>query len=651
MLLGLATAGAAQAQYQLPNSDFEGEWESVTYSGRTGNEPAKWSSFLDGTGDLKSMAGYSQLEKATERHGGAYSVKLTSRAVKMGLITLAVAQGNITTGCINMGSTTASDAKGNYNYVGASDNTRADQNATFTGHPDALKFWTKFKGDSNYGNVSVYLVTDGYFQDPEVDKNTATKVAHAKNGALVSNDKWTEYTIPFEYYADVAPTHVLASFSTCSNPGKGKAADYMYLDDIVMVYNSELKTATYDGAAVSFAGTAATVDATYDESKLALTSNGRGASIEKNYDAATGLLTITVKGENISEDAANKHEYTIQFNAGGGDPGKVGNDITYTKDIIVTVDGASLAPQAADIIVTYYDDSTIDFTLKNFCLGEGAEAIPVGNISISDLDIKDGKFTYNGGLNITEGDLDGVDFWLGPALMGMGEFNLDLTGEITDADGYFFVNIDLDLTTVIGQVVNVQVGESVQANLVLTEAEASTFVAPFAVTIPDAVTASTVTGVRNNGVLTLAPCSGTIPAETPVVVEGPAETYSFAAIKTRSFVAPTATSTVGLLTGVYSATSAPLHSYVLQSQSGRVGFYLVDGSTIPTVGANRCYLTLPAGSSARALYFGDDLTTAINAAVTTTAAPSTIYDLQGRIVSSNASQKGVFIVNGKKVIK
>lgn len=301
----------ANAQYQLTNSDFE-QWESVTYSGRTGDEPVNWSSFLDGTGSLKSMAGYNQLEKSTDKPAsstGSYSAKLTSRAVKLMGMTIAVAQGNLTNGCINMGSTTATEAKGNYNYINTE---RADQSMKFTGHPDAVSVWVKFKG-SKTGNVEVVLVTDGYYQSPEANDIKAKTVAHAQNAEMSSNDTWTEYIIPFTYTgAADNPTYSLVNISTCATPGAGKEADYMFVDDMKMLYYSELASVSYDGTSVSVASSM-NVDAPYDESKLVLTSNGKGAAIEKSYDAATAVLTVTVKGDNISEDATNLHTYTIQF--------------------------------------------------------------------------------------------------------------------------------------------------------------------------------------------------------------------------------------------------------------------------------------------------------------------------------------------------
>lgn len=295
----------ANAQYQLANSDFE-EWESVTYNKKTGEEPVNWNSFLDGTGGLKSTAGAAQVFKETENvHGGSACAKLTARNVLLGII----AQGNLTTGCINMGSMTATDAKGNYNYINEE---REDQAMKFSGRPDAVKVWVDFTG-SVAANVEVVLTTKGYYQSPEANNITATKVAHAQNASIPSNGTWTEYTIPFTYDDENAiPYYALVNISTSGAPGKGSKNDVMYVDDIVMVYNSELETVSYDGVQLSVASSM-TVDAQYDESKLVLTSNGKGATIEKSYDAATAVLTVTVKGDNISEDASNLHTYIIQF--------------------------------------------------------------------------------------------------------------------------------------------------------------------------------------------------------------------------------------------------------------------------------------------------------------------------------------------------
>lgn len=618
------------AKYQLVNGNFE-QWENVSYKDKTGEEPLKWNSFLDGTsssvaiiGDLKDQAGYNQMSKETESVQGKYSAKITSRNV-LGSI---IAQGNLTNGCIHMGSMTATDATGNYNYVGKSTNTRDDQNMKFGGRPDAVKMWIKFKGKGDVGNASVYLLTDGYYQDPEANTLTAKKIAHAKNGTIVSNDEWTQVTVPFTYYESDYPTQVLASFSTNSTPGEGTESDYMYIDDIRMVYNSELSSVEYDGTSVTLNDNTATIDATYNESLLNLTSNGIAATIEKNYDDTTGLLTIIVKGDNISEDASNYNEYTLQFNL------KTDNTETYNKYVGVTVNGNVAEPISAPIEVTYHENNTIDFNLKNFCLGTTG----VGNITLPGLayNTTDGTFSYIGNLNITAGDKEGIDPWLGPAL---GDIPLNLQGTIKD--DYFYVTIGIDMTgTTLNQMIDVEVGDLATATVSISSALVSTFCAPFKVAIPSGVTASTVTAADEEGVLTLNNISGIIPAHTPVIIQCPiSATMDVEGIYSKG------TPTAGMLVGTYEDTDAPADSYILQNQSGKVGFYHV--STTHTVYANRCWLVAP-DSSVKAFIIRTDETEGIKEQ-TTINKQQTIFNLQGQRI--NNVLKGVNIVNGKKVIR
>ena len=104
--------------------------------------------------------------------------------------------------------------------------------------------------------------------------------------------------------------------------------------------------------------------------------------------------------------------------------------------------------------------------------------------------------------------------------------------------------------------------------------------------------------------------------------------------------------TVGLLTGVYEDTPAPVGSYVLQNNNDKVGFYKVAEGSQPSVPANKCYLTAPA-SSAKALSLGD--ATAIEAIEALTSGNyEAIYSTSGARL--NSLQKGVNIVkmaNGK----
>lgn len=170
----------------------------------------------------------------------------------------------------------------------------------------------------------------------------------------------------------------------------------------------------------------------------------------------------------------------------------------------------------------------------------------------------------------------------------------------------------------------------------ITEAGWSTFMAPFAVKVPEGVTASTVESAEDNGYLTLQSVGSTIPANTPVVLSGePIDTKVYGASN------EVTENTVELLTGVNVATEIT-SGYVLQNLDGRVGFYQVNGSI--TVPANRAYLNTT--SNVKGFYF--ETATGIDR-VESLEKKDEMYDLSGRRVKN--ATKGVYIVNGKKVLK
>lgn len=178
----------------------------------------------------------------------------------------------------------------------------------------------------------------------------------------------------------------------------------------------------------------------------------------------------------------------------------------------------------------------------------------------------------------------------------------------------------------------------------VSDAKYATFVAPFDVKMPTSVTASTVstTSASDDTVLKLEACEGnTVTANTPVILSAKAAT----ARKAFGIANATTTAEKGLLTGVYTNTDAPVGSYVLQNQNGKVGMYKVNASGV-TVKANHCYLNVPA-SNTKAFFFDfNDVTTDINNIESET--NDAIYNLSGYRL--NKMQKGINIVNGKKVI-
>lgn len=177
----------------------------------------------------------------------------------------------------------------------------------------------------------------------------------------------------------------------------------------------------------------------------------------------------------------------------------------------------------------------------------------------------------------------------------------------------------------------------------VTDAGYATFVAPMEAAVPDGVTAYTAEVNANGKTLDLTSVNP-IPANTPVLLEAAAGSYTFTGDEVPAVVNPT----FGALVGTYSRIPAPHGSYVLQKHGEKAGFYYVDSSdAVPYVNANRAYLTAPS-SGVKAFFFGDEATgiqSIDNGQETTEGA---IYNLAGQRLSK--IQKGINIVGEKKVM-
>lgn len=233
---------------------------------------------------------------------------------------------------------------------------------------DKAKFSAIIHSDADY--ISYGL--------PENDtpENKALVVASAVKEIEYNGGEWVELTIPFEYTNnDVEPAYIQINASTNAYPGKGKANDYLYIDDIEMVYES------------------------------------------------------------------------------------AGNVKVFEKDqLYVTVSGNKTGPYDATVYVTENDDNTINFQLKNFMLEQDGDIMPVGNINVNKIPVTktDGitNFADEQTIQIEEGDDPTVPYWAGPML---GDIPLDMKGKYDDA--HLFVTIDIDLTDLMGQTIQVTLGK------------------------------------------------------------------------------------------------------------------------------------------------------------------------------------------------
>ncbi|WP_322932771.1 MBG domain-containing protein [Bacteroides sp. CG01] len=327
-ICALVFGGSVMAQnYQIPNSDFEANWTKNEKKNRLGKvmytemTPDFWHSFYDAKGDVVGAAFVladqtGKLDQIAGRDGVGYAAQIIGRKNFIGTIS----NGNLTTGIVNMGSTTASD-KSNYNY---SEMDNENGHCKFAGMPDSVKVWLKFESkDTSKGNASVSMIlhTGTEYKDPSTimgeDAEKAARIAKAYS-EIVPNVEWTQYTIPFEYndndlyktYTD--QKYMLTSFSTNKTPGVGTAGDALSVDDIQMIYNSKLESITINGVALAgfdkntyTYGIRGEVPAISD---IVAVSDGKGAKVE--IQANGNNINIIVTGNDGGE---NQHTYILKF--------------------------------------------------------------------------------------------------------------------------------------------------------------------------------------------------------------------------------------------------------------------------------------------------------------------------------------------------
>ena len=181
-----------------------------------------------------------------------------------------------------------------------------------------------------------------------------------------------------------------------------------------------------------------------------------------------------------------------------------------------------------------------------------------------------------------------------------------------------------------------EVIDAASIDITITEAGYATLYVPFPVAIPDGVTAYV--GKINGKYLNLTEVEGTIPAGTAVILEGNAGTYTFE-------IADDVAAVENDLKGTYVEAKPEGDVFTLQIIDDELGFYTFDGDAI---GANKAYLVLPEGSDVKGLqirFGGEDAIQSVKAGNE----QNVIFDLAGRRVQQ--AQKGVYIVNGRKVIR
>ena len=176
----------------------------------------------------------------------------------------------------------------------------------------------------------------------------------------------------------------------------------------------------------------------------------------------------------------------------------------------------------------------------------------------------------------------------------------------------------------------------------------ATLYAPVALTIPATEGLTVYTAAVEGNTLKLTALNGTIPANTPVLIEANAATYNFKI----DYNAAAEAQTTGLK-GTLETINKPADKtiYTLQkpaTANNEIGFYKYGGETLQGFRAYGENL-LGTTSTAEGLIFDKGDVTAIENVEINDGKQTVIYDLNGHLVEKML--KGIYIVNGKKVIK
>lgn len=180
----------------------------------------------------------------------------------------------------------------------------------------------------------------------------------------------------------------------------------------------------------------------------------------------------------------------------------------------------------------------------------------------------------------------------------------------------------------------------------ITSAGYATLYAPQALTIPtEGVEAYTPAFDAEGGKAVLNAVTGTIPANTGVVLKGNEGTYNFTVTTsttegTSELTGNIPTTTIG--------TDETIYILALNAAGTSVGFYPMTSTTDRAIHGFRAYYAPGSTTAAGFAFTFDGQTTGINAAADTTTGADRIFDLSGRRVQKTT--KGFYIVNGKKVL-
>ena len=166
---------------------------------------------------------------------------------------------------------------------------------------------------------------------------------------------------------------------------------------------------------------------------------------------------------------------------------------------------------------------------------------------------------------------------------------------------------------------------------------ATQYIADSNVMIPEGVTAYT--GFIDTPWIALRPLTSIIPAGEAVVLQGAQGYYSFIPVTVEGTVEKNE------LKGTIAPLATTGSEYVLAQKDGVIGFYKAEG-TIP---AGKAYIEYAGAAGVKGFALEGATGIELTPALSQGEGEPAIFDLSGRRVEK--ATKGIFIVNGKKVLK
>ena len=215
---------------QIDNGSME-DWDNL---GSNNEEPSNWNSFMTASGGLSLFAS-KQVEQSTDIRSGAsgmYSARVFSKST-IGII----ANGNLTLGRINMGSSTPSSTS-NYNYTVTGN---SDFSQQLNASPDSIVFWVKYNNSSSsdLARIKAIIHDDFDYVDPMTTESEMHVVADAALNFESTDGSWVRKSIAFDYVGPATtPEYILVTFTTNMIPGGGSDGDEIFIDDIELIYST-----------------------------------------------------------------------------------------------------------------------------------------------------------------------------------------------------------------------------------------------------------------------------------------------------------------------------------------------------------------------------------------------------------------------------